>query len=61
MKIRKSFELAIGSIISNKMRSFLTMLGIISRMVMRRQTHGSRIQTAGAILAAQERCPRMPG
>jgi len=29
MKIRKSFELAIGSIISNKMRSFLTMLGII--------------------------------
>ena len=29
MKIKKSFELAIGSIISNKMRSFLTMLGII--------------------------------
>ncbi len=29
MKIKKSFELAVGSIVSNKMRSFLTMLGII--------------------------------
>lgn len=29
MKIRKSFGLAIGSILSNKMRSLLTMLGII--------------------------------
>ncbi len=29
MKFKKSFELAIGSIVSNKMRSFLTMLGII--------------------------------
>lgn len=29
MKLRKSFTLAISSILSNKMRSFLTMLGII--------------------------------
>ncbi len=29
MKFTKSFSLAIGSIVSNKMRSFLTMLGII--------------------------------
>ena len=29
MKLRKSFTLAISSILSSKMRSFLTMLGII--------------------------------
>lgn len=29
MKLKQSFKMAVSAIISNKMRSFLTMLGII--------------------------------